>query len=117
MERYRLVRPGGGAEGKHPGDVPVAVKVLVGEDLTRNVRVKLTSTPVGVPAGGGHKHERCEHVAYILAGRARITLDADPPFLLEPGDTLYIRPGVFHDVVPVGDAPLVTLMIDVPPED
>ncbi len=117
MERYRLVRPGGGSDGKHPGDVPVAVKVLVGEDLTPNVRVKLTSTPVGVPSGGGHKHERCEHVAYIVAGRAQIFLDGDPPFLLQAGDTLYIRPGVFHDVVPVGEEPLVTLMIDVPPED
>ena len=117
MERYRLIRPGEGSEGRHPGEVPVAVKVLVGEDLTRNVRVKLTSTPAGTPTGGGHKHERCEHVAYIVAGRARICLDDDPPFLVQPGDTLYIRPGVFHDVVPIGKEPLVTLMIDVPPED
>lgn len=117
MERYRLIHAGQGSPGTHPGEGPVAVKVLVGEDLTRNVRVKLTSTPVGVPKGGGHKHERCEHVAYIVAGQARIFLDDDPPFLLRAGDTLYIRPGVFHDVVPVGDEPLVTLMVDVPPED
>ena len=117
MERYRLIAAGEGSDGKHPGDVPVAVRVLVGERLTPNVRVKLTTTPVGVPKGGGHKHERCEHVAYILAGQAQIFLDDDPPFTLRPGDTLYISPGVFHDVVPVGDQPLVTLMIDVPPED
>ena len=117
MERYRLIPAGEGARGRHPGEVPVAVKVLVGEDLTKHVRVKLTSTPVGVPKGGGHKHERCEHVAYIVSGQARIFLDDDPPFLLRSGDTLYISPGVFHDVVPVGDEPLVTLMVDVPPED
>ena len=116
MERYRLVSAGEGAQGRHPGDVPVGVKVLVGADLTRNVRVKLTTTPVGVPKGGGHKHERCEHVAYIVAGQARIFLDDDPPFLLRAGDTLYVAPGVFHDVVPVGNEPLVTLMVDVPPE-
>ena len=104
------------ALGEEAADLRAEVRKL-GEDLTRNVRVKLTSTPVGVPAGGGHKHERCEHVAYIVAGRAKIFLDDDPPFVLQPGDTLYIRPGVFHDVVPVGDEPLVTLMIDVPPED
>lgn len=117
MERYRLIRPGQGAAGTHPGSSPVAVQVLVGPDLSTNVRAKLTRTPVGVPAGGGHKHLHCEHVAYIVAGRAQIYLDDDPPFILETGDTLYISPRVFHDVVPVGDEPLVTLMIDVPPED
>jgi mannose-6-phosphate isomerase-like protein (cupin superfamily) len=117
MERYRLIRSGEGTAGRHPGDVPVGVRVLVGADLTPNVRVKLTSTPVGVAKGGGHRHERCEHVAYIVSGQARIRLDDDPPFLLRPGDTLYVAAGVFHDVEPVGDAPLVTLMVDVPPED
>ncbi len=117
MERYRLIQAGAGSRGKHPGEVPVAVRVLVGGDLTKNVRVKLTTTPVGVPKGGGHKHERCEHVAYIVSGQAQIFLDGDPPFVLRAGDTLYISPGVFHDVVPVGDEPLVTLMVDVPPED
>jgi len=117
MERYRLIPAGTGSRGTHPGDVPVAVKVLVGEDLTQNVRMKLTSTPVGVPKGGWHKHVRQEHVAYIVSGQARIYLDDDPPFLLHAGDTLYIAPGVFHDVEPVGTAPLVTLMVDVPPED
>jgi mannose-6-phosphate isomerase-like protein (cupin superfamily) len=117
MERYRLISAGAGSRGTHPGAVPVAVRVLVGDDLTKNVRVKLTSTPVGVPKGGGHKHERCEHVAYIVSGQARIYLDQDPPFLLRAGDTLYVAAGVFHDVEPVGDEPLVTLMVDVPPED
>jgi mannose-6-phosphate isomerase-like protein (cupin superfamily) len=117
MGRYRLIRAGEGSEGRHPGEVPVAVRVLVGEDLTKNVRVKLTSTPVGVPEGGGHRHARCEHVAYIVSGQARIHLDDDPPFVLRAGDTLYIAPGVFHDVTPIGSEPLVTLMVDVPPED
>ena len=116
MERYRLIHTGQGTQGKHPGEVPVSVRVLVGQDLTRNVRVKLTTTPVGVPKGGGHKHERCEHVAYIVSGQARIFLDDDPPILLRAGDTLYVSAGVFHDVVPVGEEPLVTLMVDVPPE-
>jgi mannose-6-phosphate isomerase-like protein (cupin superfamily) len=117
MERYRLIPAGQGHVGTHPGDVPVAVKVLVGEELTRSVRVKLTTMPVGVPKGGGHKHVRQEHVAYIVSGQARIYLDGDPPLLLKTGDTIHISPGVFHDVEPFGTEPLVTLMIDVPPED
>lgn len=112
-----MIRPGEGAEGTHPGDGPVAVQVMVGDDLTKNVRAKLTSTPVGAPRGGGHKHQHCEHVAYIVSGQAQIFLDDDPPIVLRKGDTLYVSPGVFHDVAPIGDEPLVTLMIDVPPED
>ena len=56
-------------------------------------------------------------MAYIVSGQARIYLDDDPPLLLRAGDTIHISPGVFHDVEPFGSEPLVTLMVDVPPED
>jgi len=49
-----------------------------------------------------HGHFNCEEVLYLLRGRLEHTV-GDESTTLEPGDTLVIPPGVFHNAVSVGD--------------
>ncbi len=49
-----------------------------------------------------HAHPGSEEVLYLLAGRLEHTL-GDQTLTLEPGDTLAIPPGVFHNARNVGD--------------
>ncbi len=49
-----------------------------------------------------HAHPGSEEVLYLLAGRLEHTI-GDQTFTLEPGDTLAIPPGVFHNARSVGD--------------
>lgn len=49
-----------------------------------------------------HAHQTCEEVLYLLAGRLEHTV-GDQTVILEPGDTLVICAGVFHNARSVGD--------------
>ena len=49
-----------------------------------------------------HTHPGSEEILYLLSGRLEHTL-SDQTFTLEPGDTLAIPPGVFHNARSVGD--------------
>jgi quercetin dioxygenase-like cupin family protein len=50
-----------------------------------------------------HCHPSCEELLYLLAGRLDHTL-GDATFTLNPGDTLAIPAGVFHNAASTGDA-------------
>jgi quercetin dioxygenase-like cupin family protein len=49
-----------------------------------------------------HTHPGSEEILYLLSGRLEHTL-GDETYSLEPGDTLAIPPGVFHNARSVGD--------------
>jgi len=49
-----------------------------------------------------HCHRTCEEVLHLLTGRLRHTV-GDDAVDLEPGDTLAIDPGVFHNAINTGD--------------
>ena len=49
-----------------------------------------------------HCHPSCEEVLYLLAGRLEHTLGSGT-FVLEPGDSLAIPAGVFHNATSIGD--------------
>ena len=49
-----------------------------------------------------HRHNRSEEVLYLLSGRLRHTV-GDGSVILEPGDTLLIPAGVFHNAFSIGD--------------
>ena len=49
-----------------------------------------------------HCHRTCEEALYLLAGRLEHTV-GDETILLEPGDTLAIPPGVFHNARSIGE--------------
>ncbi len=56
-----------------------------------------------------HCHPHSEEVLYLLRGRLRHSL-GDESYILEPGDTLAIPPGVFHDAVSIGDEDADTIV-------
>ena len=49
-----------------------------------------------------HGHINCDEVLYLLAGKLRHTA-ADETVTMEPGDTLLIPAGTFHDATSIGD--------------
>jgi quercetin dioxygenase-like cupin family protein len=49
-----------------------------------------------------HCHPTCEEVLYLLSGRLEHTL-GDATFTLNPGDTLSIPAGVFHNAASTGE--------------
>jgi len=49
-----------------------------------------------------HAHDTCEEVLYLLKGRLEHTV-GDETVILNPGDTLAVRGGVFHNAVSIGD--------------
>jgi len=56
-----------------------------------------------------HCHPSCEEVLYLLAGRLEHTL-GDETYTLNPGDTLSIPPGVFHNARSVGEEDAVMIV-------
>lgn len=48
-----------------------------------------------------HRHDNCEEVLYLLAGKLDHSL-GDDSFVLEPGDTLIIPPNTPHAAVSIG---------------
>lgn len=49
-----------------------------------------------------HAHFKCEEVLYLLSGKLRHTL-GDEAFEMNPGDTIVIPRGVFHNAISIGD--------------
>ncbi len=49
-----------------------------------------------------HAHSNCREALYLLAGRLRHTV-GDESVILEPGDTLIVPPGVFHNAESIGE--------------
>ena len=56
-----------------------------------------------------HAHPSCEEVLYLLSGRLEHTL-GNETYSLEPGDTLAIPPGVFHNAVSTGEEDAVMIV-------
>jgi mannose-6-phosphate isomerase-like protein (cupin superfamily) len=66
--------------------------------------------------GGGadwDTHPGCEHIYYILAGRARMCVE-DEVFDLQPGDCLLMAEGVKHKVDVVGSETLRIAVVFAP---
>lgn len=49
-----------------------------------------------------HAHENCEEALYLLSGRLEHSA-GDETVILEPGDTLVVAAGVFHNAASCGD--------------
>lgn len=51
-----------------------------------------------------HRHPNCDEILHLLSGRIRHTL-GDQDILMEPGDTISIPAGVWHNATALGDTP------------
>ncbi len=49
-----------------------------------------------------HAHSNCCEALYLLSGRLRHTVGTEE-VILEPGDTLIVPPGVFHNAETIGE--------------
>lgn len=68
-------------------------------------------------AGGAalrHLHRRSAQVTHILTGHCTADLDG-VRHRLGPGDTIYIPPGVWHEVIVDGDAAVSLINVYQPP--
>ncbi len=70
------------------------------------------------PGGAGerHRHERMEHVFIIIEGHVMVVCD-DERYNLEPGDVIYIPPGVEHYFSNTGRSPVYILAAYSPPTE
>ncbi len=76
--------------------------ILVKPALTDNTQCEFYITEM--KQGGGadwDEHPGCEHIYFVMAGRARMWVE-DEEFALEPGDCLLMREGARHKVDVVG---------------
>ncbi len=49
-----------------------------------------------------HAHGNCEELLYLLKGRLEHTMGSEK-IILNPGDTLTVAPGVFHNAMSIGE--------------
>lgn len=81
---------------------------------TRRLHLGVHTWPPGKDHGS-HRHATWEQCYYIFAGQAEITIGAEKK-VVGPGSSAYIPPGVEHDIVAVGNEPMVvaniTCMLD-----
>lgn len=69
---------------------------LAGEPIGNTVGVTLGRVRINAgQSNPRHRHDRCEEVLYLLAGRLVHTM-GDERIVLNPGDTLVIPAGVEH---------------------
>lgn len=49
-----------------------------------------------------HMHTTCSEVLYLMSGKLKHTI-GDDEYILEPGDTITVPAGVYHNAVSVGE--------------
>jgi mannose-6-phosphate isomerase-like protein (cupin superfamily) len=76
--------------------------VLVRPDKTGNRQCEFYVTEMKQGGGAGwDTHPGCEHIYFVMAGRARMQVE-DETYDLSPGDCLLMNEGVRHKVDVVG---------------
>ena len=76
---------------------------------SRRIQLSIHTWPPG-KAHGSHHHADWEQCYYIFSGRARITV-GDEESVVGPGGSAFMPPKVDHDIVAVGDEPLVAAVV------
>ncbi len=88
------------------------IKWLVSPD--QNPGAKITFGEVVLLPGQGHvrhNHPTSEEILYVLSGVGEQMVDDAPPFVVRPGDTIYIPTAIFHSTVNKGWEPLRLLAL------
>ena len=88
------------------------IKWLVSPD--QNPGAKITFGEVVLLPGQGHvrhNHPTSEEILYVLSGVGEQMVDDAPPFVVRPGDTIYIPTAIFHSTVNRGWEPLRLLAL------
>lgn len=86
------------------------IVVLVDRSETALTEVGLNTWPAGIQ-GPPHAHTEKEQIFLILTGKGRV-IAAGTTFRAEPGDIVYIPPGVEHQTVVEAGQPLMYLLFN-----
>jgi len=71
------------------------------------------------PSGSGHPthyHPRADEIWYIYEGKLKVTFNEGPTLVAESGSILFAKRGTTHDMISVGEDPLVMLVFVAPNE-
>jgi oxalate decarboxylase/phosphoglucose isomerase-like protein (cupin superfamily) len=89
-----------------------AIKWFVTPDGTDGARISFGE--VVLQPGRGHdrhNHPESEEILYVLSGEGEQMIDDGDPFLVKPGDTIYVPTGVFHSTRNAGWEPMRLLAL------
>jgi oxalate decarboxylase/phosphoglucose isomerase-like protein (cupin superfamily) len=84
-----------------------AIKWFVTPEVTDGAGI--TFGEVVLQPGRGHdrhNHPESEEILYVLSGEGEQMLDDGEPFLVKPGDAIYVPTGVFHSTRNTGWEPM-----------
>lgn len=81
----------------------------------RAVDLHLNTIRARTPPGPYHLHTAAENVYYVLSGRVRIRIDG-VDHDAEPGDAVFIPPGIPHSATNIGPGDAALLEIYAPAE-
>ncbi len=76
---------------------------------TERIQLSIHTWPPG-KAHGSHHHKNWEQCYYIFAGQAEVTV-GDEKQVVGPGSSAFMPANVEHDIVAVGEEPLVAAVI------
>ena len=72
---------------------------------------------MAIPPGGdigAEKHERVEQVLFLVEGEGKVVVNGvESPF--RPGDVVFVTPGVRHNFINTGKAPMKLYTLYAPP--
>jgi oxalate decarboxylase/phosphoglucose isomerase-like protein (cupin superfamily) len=89
-----------------------AIKWFVTPDETEGAGISFGE--VVLQPGRGHdrhNHPESEEILYVLSGEGEQMIDDGDPFLVKPGDTIYVPTGVFHSTRNAGWEPMRLLAL------
>ncbi|AYY13876.1 cupin domain-containing protein [Actinobacteria bacterium YIM 96077] len=83
------------------------VKWFVQPDTTPGATLSFGEVVLN-PAKGHerHNHPTAEEVLYVLSGTGEQMLDDQEPFLVHPGDVIYVPQGMYHATFNTGWSPM-----------
>lgn len=66
-----------------------------------------------LPAEGHvrHNHPISEEILYVLSGQGEQMVDDNKPFVIGPGDTIYVPTAIYHSTINTGWEPLRLLAL------
>jgi mannose-6-phosphate isomerase-like protein (cupin superfamily) len=111
--RAAVIRAGAGRPSELRYGRGQLIRLVDAEIGARSVDLHLNVITAGTAPGPYHLHSKAENVYHVLDGRVRIRIDGRDHDA-EPGDTVFIPPGVPHSASNIGDGDARLLEIYAP---
>lgn len=100
--RPAVIRAGEGRHSELRYGRGQLIRLVDAEIGARSVDLHLNVIRAGTAPGPYHLHSNAENVYHVLGGRVRIRIDGRDHDA-DPGDTVFIPPGIPHSATNIGD--------------